>query len=90
MQQSRDKIYETHDQFEKSMGALIFLGDSRFGTYSSMVSTNEYRASKVIESLAVTLFSEQNKSDYVLYPVESAYERAPFKIIITEGKPKSV
>lgn len=88
VQKSRDKIYENHGRFEKSMGALIFLGDSRFGTYSSIVSANEYRASKVIESLAVTLFSEQNKSNYILYPVDSAYERAPFKIIITEGKTK--
>lgn len=92
--QSRDLIVNNHDKFEQSLGDMIYLGDKKFGVYHSMVETNEYRATKVIESIAVELFSELGCSTFGLYPVEPKYARLsedeqkksrPFQIVLSEN-----
>ena len=62
-----------------------------------MVETNEYRAAKVIESLAVSLFSEYNIANFSFYPIAPTFralpatEQAksrPFQIVLTENGKK--
>lgn len=97
VERSRDVLLSNHEKYEESLGALIFLGDKRYGAYSSMVETNEYRATKVIESLAVSLFSEYNTANFSFYPVAPVFKALPeteqaksrpFQIVLTENGKK--
>ena len=56
MESSRDRNVQLTETYEKSIGDILSLGDSRFASYSSVVETNKLRAAKVIEDLAVSLF----------------------------------
>lgn len=58
---SRDKSVQLTEGYEKSIGDILSLGDSRFASYSSIVKTNKLRAAKVIENLAVSLFEAKKK-----------------------------
>lgn len=97
VEHSRDTLLSNHEKFEESLGSLIFLGDKKYGAYSSMVETNEYRAAKVIETLAVTLFSEHSNTSFSLYPIAPACKpfsgarqakSRPFQIILSENGKK--
>ncbi len=97
VERSRDVLLNHNEKYEESLGSLIFLGDKRYGAYSSMVETNEYRAAKVIESLAVSLFSKYNIDNFSFYPIAPVFralpetEQAksrPFQIVLTENGKK--
>lgn len=90
-------ILKNHESIKKSMGSLFRLGDEQFSKYASMVESNEYTASKAIESIAVSLFTERKYKNFKLYPVDSKYQKCslevqaksrPFQIILTEGEIK--
>ena len=50
---SRDVCIQGVEEFTKAKGTLLNIGDARYNCYSTMVETNEFRAVKVIERLAV-------------------------------------
>lgn len=83
VEKSRDKIQENHRNFESSMRKLVFLGDKQYGTYKSIVETNEYRAIKAIESITICLLSEYNCVDFSVYPKTQAIF-LPFQIVLKE------
>lgn len=97
IEKNRDECVQRNQSYGEAKGAVLSLGDSRFGSYSSMVATNEARAAKAIERIAVSLF-DSNKRDYIsLYPVDPRYQlmelseqakSRPFQIIVTEGNMK--
>ena len=88
VERSRDDLLSIHEKYEESLGSLIILGDKRYGAYSSLVKTNEYRAIKVIESLAVSLFSEYNTANFSFYPQTEQAKSRPFQIVLTENGKK--
>lgn len=94
---SRDKSVQLTEGYEKSIGDILSLGDSRFASYSSIVKTNKLRAAKVIENLAVSLFEAKKNKSFSLYPIDSYYRKLnpteqkktrPFQIILNEDGKK--
>lgn len=77
VQRSRDKLYENYKNFEQASGSLIHLGDPNYGAYNTMVETNEYRAAKAVERIAVALLDEYNIEGVSLYPIEMCYANLP-------------
>lgn len=97
IEKNRDECVQRNQSYGEAKGAVLSLGDSRFGSYSSMVATNEARAAKAIERIAISLFESNNDWPFELYPVDPHYrllelsEQAksrPFQIIVTEEKKK--
>lgn len=95
---NRDQCVLRSEAYGEAKGSVLSLGDERFNSYSSMVKTNEARAVKVIERLAVMLFEEKKEKFFSLYPIESRYrlmdatEQAksrPFQIILAENGKKT-
>lgn len=89
----KEIILKNHELIKKSMGSLFSLGDEQFSEYAIMVESNEYAASKAIEAIAVSLFTERKYKNFKLYPVDSKYQKCslevqaksrPFQIILTE------
>ena len=89
----KNKIVDTHRELEMSMNELLYLGDARFGAYKSMVESNECSAAKVIENIAVKLFTEFN-NNFEFYPIQDKYKKLiaseqaksrPFQIVINEN-----
>lgn len=72
---NRDICVQSCEENNEALESLLALGDGRYKCYSSMVETNEHRATKIIESLAVLLFQKQNESNFMLYPVETCYQK---------------
>ena len=72
---SRDICVQRVEEFTKAKGALLNLGDARYDCYSTMVGTNEYRAVKVIERLAVSLFQQRKNSHFSFYPINPCYAK---------------
>lgn len=94
---SADKLTVTHGQYTEAVNPLIVLGDKRLGTYSSIVEANEYRAAKVIERIAVSIFAQMDMPTFEYYPVNSRYAKLPpeeqaksrpFQTTITENGKK--
>jgi len=91
---SADTLTINHGQYEEALNPLILLGDKRLGAYSSIVETNEYRAAKVIERIAVSLFEQSADLKFEYYPIDKQYARLPqeeqakarpFQIVLTES-----
>ena len=91
---SADALTINHGQYEEALNPLILLGDKRLGTYSSLVESNEYRAAKVIERIALSLFEQSADLEFDYYPIDKQYARLPhgeqvktrpFQIILTES-----
>ena len=59
VEKSRESILNNHNRFEEEIGDLAFLGDKRYGAYKAIVDTNEYRAAKTVEKIAVALLCER-------------------------------
>ena len=95
---NRDACVQFCEESNGALGALLSLGDGRYKSYSSMVETNEYRATKIIEALAVLLLQKQDESNFMLYPVEACYrnlsvdEQAktrPFQIVFKKDRQRT-
>ncbi len=91
---SRDKCVQFCEEYNEAIGSLLALGDNRYKCYSSMIETNEYRATKIIECLAVKLLQMQHKNKFMLYPVDSGFHKLsdeeqaktrPFQIVFVEN-----
>lgn len=98
IKKSRDDSVKFCENSDKAFGAVLVLGDNRYKCYSTMVETNEYRATKSIERLAVSLLQMKNEDKFMLYPIESYYQKLcadeqansrPFQIILTENNQKT-
>ncbi len=91
---SRELIIKNHEKFKNSTNSLFALGDEIFEKYASIVFTNEFRASKSIERIAVSLFTKMNYNGFQLYPIDEklpqreAAKNRPFQIIIKENEKK--
>lgn len=94
---SRDICVQRVEEFTKAKGALLNLGDARYDCYSTMVGTNEYRAVKVIERLAVSLFQQRKNPHFSFYPIKPCYAKMvpeeqaktrPFQIVLEEAGQK--
>lgn len=94
MESSRDACIQNTENYGDAKGAVLSLGDARFASYASMVGTNELRAAKAIERLAVLLFEASKDKTFSLYPIDHSYrfmetsEQAktrPFQIILKEN-----
>lgn len=92
---SRDGCVQRTEDYSKAKGSLLNLGDARYISYASMVGTNEYRAVKVIERLAASLFQQRKDSRFSFYPIDPRYSRMmpeeqvktrPFQTILTENE----
>ena len=97
MESSRDRNVQLTETYEKSIGDILSLGDSRFASYSSVVETNKLRAAKVIEDLAVSLFDMKKNKSFSLYPIDPHYRMLdpaeqkrsrPFQIVLDENGKK--
>ena len=86
-----------HHQYDENLNPLILLGDQRLGSYSSIVATNEYRAAKVIEQIAIAMFEQSVDLCFEYYPIDKIYtslpqeeqkKTRPFQIILTESNKK--
>lgn len=87
-----EKFYPS---FENSLGNLFQLGGQQFKHYSSLVNTNELRAVKTIEKIAVKLIDEKNLSNFSMYPIKECYKRLseeeqiksrPFQLILNDNQ----
>lgn len=94
---SRDGCVQRTEEYSKAKGSLLNLGDARYHSYASMVETNEFRAVKAIERLAVSLFQQRNDQRFSFYPIDTCFsrmmpeeqvKRRPFQTILTENKLK--
>lgn len=90
---SRDKQLQVSNDISSIVSPLFSLGDDRFASYHSMVDTNEYRAAKAIERIAVELVKERKLQYFALYPIAKEYQALndteknktrPFQLIIKE------
>lgn len=95
---SRDANIHFYDETNEAFGSLLSLGDSRYKSYSLMVETNEYRATKIIEKLAVLLFQKKGGNNFTLYPVEACYQKLsideqaksrPFQIVLEKNNQRT-
>ncbi len=95
---SRDACVQLGKETNNASGALLALGDNRYKSYSSMVETNEYRATKIIETLAVLLLQKQGEYNFMFYPVEPCYQNLnveeqakirPFQIVFNENRSRT-
>lgn len=91
---SRDSCVQRMEDYSKAKGSLLNLGDMHYNSYSNMVDTNESRAVKFIERLAVALFQQRNDPRFFFYPIDPRYARMepeqqatsrPFQIILVEN-----
>lgn len=71
---SRDKHIQVINDYLNMVSPLFSLGDDRFASYHSMVDTNEYRAAKAIERIAVELVKERKLQYFALYPIAKEYQ----------------
>ncbi len=77
VEKSRESILNNHDRFEEEIGDLAFLGDKRYGAYKAIVDTNEYRAAKTVEKIALALLYENKNINFSLYPIDSRFSKLP-------------
>ena len=77
VEKSRESILNNHNRFEEEIGDLAFLGDKRYGAYKAIVDTNEYRAAKTVEKIAVALLCENKDINFSLYPIDGRLSKLP-------------
>lgn len=89
----RESCEQRMEVFTKARGAVLNLGDERYNLYSQMVGTNEMKAVRKLEQLAVSLFQQKQLQAFSLYPLdpsanilaESERSRTrPFQIVLNE------
>lgn len=77
VEKSRDFL-RSHNSVHNSLGSLLRLGDDNYNEYVRLVQTNEFRAAKSIESIAVGLLSETEHPYFELYPVPDSKQNLPY------------
>lgn len=75
IEKSREAILNNHNLFDEAIGDLIFLGDQRYRAYSSIVETNEYRIIKEIETIAISLLSENKNTKLRFYTIDEKFKK---------------
>lgn len=94
VEKSCDALQKKHELIDDSMGELVFLRDSKYNIYKSIIEANEYRAAKSIELIAIELFTKLKTHDFSIYtpsdetrkyPTALQKHSKPFEIVLNEN-----